>query len=113
MPGMVQEEQDLAYWLRGVMQLCIYPPLPSNPRLGRPRRRPGGGGRPAADTDANDLPVAWSCAEEAIMSAIRDKDPLGLGLPSPVALRLLQVGFFTYFTARFHFLTILGLLSVD
>jgi len=89
----VQEERDLAYWLRGVMQLCIYPPLPRNARLGRPREMAGGGPKAAGDgSSGGDQPVvAWSCAEVAVMSAIKEKDPLGLGLPNSMALRLLQV----------------------
>ena len=69
------------------MQMCIYPPKPNkNP----PRARSAG-----ADSSAHERskgqPVAWSCSEEAVMQLIRERDPFHVGLPSPVALRLLQV----------------------
>ncbi len=63
------------------MQMCIYPPKPRTPRS-----RP-----PANDWQYNAQAVAWSCSESAVMEAVREKDPFGRGLPSPIALRLLQV----------------------
>lgn len=92
-----QEERELAYWLRGVMQLCIYPPAPDiarkKPEAARQQRA---GSRKRLDS----VPVAWSCAEEAVLATIRERDPLGRGLPSPVALRLLQVSIDTVFCCR-------------
>lgn len=74
------------------MQLCIYPPRP-NSLLRKPEKtlETSQGQEGDNDKEGHGFPVAWSCAEEAIMAVIRQKDPLGLGLPSPVALRLMQV----------------------
>ena len=37
-------------------------------------------------------PEAWSCSDESLLKLLRSRDPTGLGLPSFLALRLLQVG---------------------
>ena len=80
----MQEERELAFWLRGIMQLCIYPPIPDSRRASNKEGE-------ASSKQGKGVPVVWSCAEEAVLEAIRNKDPLGKGLPSPIALRLLQV----------------------
>lgn len=92
-----QEQREIAYWLRGVMELCIYPPKPSGPKSQSkkykqdnvyPATEDNGGMR----TQPN-LPLAWSCSEEAILESLQNQDPSGQGIQDAIALRLLQVRF--------------------
>lgn len=82
---LLQEERELAYWLRGVMQMCIYPPRPSKRTSSSHEKENGDAGH-----RVHGQPVAWSCSEEAVMKLIQEKDPFHKGLPSTIALRLLQ-----------------------
>jgi hypothetical protein len=111
-------ERQLLYLLRGLMELCVYPPAAA-------AARPGGGGRrrhagdaatasaaegagSAADAGAaaaaagddarggsrgraaQPLPLPWSCSEEALLLLVAGRDPMARGLEGPLALRLLQ-----------------------
>ncbi|GIL81024.1 hypothetical protein Vretimale_9291 [Volvox reticuliferus] len=76
--GRPESERQLVFLLRGLMEWCIYPPqapsTPSGPLLrGRKSR----------------LLMSWSCTEEALLTLAKSRDPLGLGLEGPMALRLL------------------------
>lgn len=89
----LQEEREIAYWLRGVMQLCIYPPLPKHRSNTSHVSDELHRGTTDESGKAKYPPLAWSCSEEAILDTLRERDPSGKGLPGPMALRLVQVGF--------------------
>ena len=102
----------LAYFLRGLMELCIYPPRPAPGKAGRQparpqhnaqpetRGRPSHGKHPQAQegehTRSDDsgklhdtAPASAGCTDEAVMEVIRKRDPTHQGLPNLAAVRLL------------------------
>lgn len=111
----LQAEVVLAYFLRGLMDLCIYPPRPSQasppqsktqPESQKDRAEAG----TAQEGDASSLtdcdqsqqqegrcrkqrhdsaPLSASCTDEAIRKVIQDRDPTHQGLPNQAAVRLL------------------------
>ena len=112
----LQAEVVLAYFLRGLMDLCIYPPHPaqaSSPQSKSQRKSQKdrvGAGTCAPEGDASLLtdcdqsqqhesrcrkqwrdsaPLSASCTDEAIRKVIQDRDPTHQGLPNQAAARLL------------------------
>mmetsp|Transcript_18856 Transcript_18856/g.47617 ORF Transcript_18856/g.47617 Transcript_18856/m.47617 type:complete len:368 (-) Transcript_18856:237-1340(-) len=77
------EGRQRLFLLRGMMELCIYPPLPA-PKPASDRRREGG------DSAGRQAPVQWSCSDTAVMELLAARDPSGRGLPSVLAARLLR-----------------------
>ncbi|KAK9917046.1 hypothetical protein WJX75_000279 [Coccomyxa subellipsoidea] len=73
--AMPEEDRKLAFWLRGLMELCIYPPRPL-----AAQKVPG---------NRSSLPLPWSCTDQALLEMLKQRDPSGKGLPSVQALRLL------------------------
>ncbi|MEW5311637.1 MAG: hypothetical protein WDW38_003335 [Sanguina aurantia] len=71
-------DTQLLHLLRGMTDLCIYPPQQS----GQTASRKSG--------PRDQLLLAWRCTESALMTLILAKDPTGHGLDSVLALRLLQ-----------------------
>eukprot|EP00878_Enallax_costatus_P010077 GHUV01010518.1.p1 GENE.GHUV01010518.1~~GHUV01010518.1.p1 ORF type:complete len:851 (+),score=193.00 GHUV01010518.1:408-2960(+) len=82
--GRPTEERQLLYLLRGLMELCIYPPrvtsTPINPQRATIQ----------AGLDKTPLPIPWSCCDDALLKLISSRDPQGIGLEGPLGLRLLQ-----------------------
>ncbi|GIL50633.1 hypothetical protein Vafri_6764 [Volvox africanus] len=76
--GRPESERQLVFLLRGLMEWCIYPPQAPSVHSGPPLR-----GRKSR------LLMSWSCTEEALLNLAKSRDPLGLGLEGPMALRLL------------------------
>ena len=104
----LQADTVLAYLLRGLMDLCIYPPRPvpdkggeqpHRSRQGHTKGPPSHGKHPHAEgqhTQSDDsgwshdtAPVSAGCTEEAVMEVIRKRDPTHQGLPNQAAVRLL------------------------
>ena len=102
----------LTYFLRGLMELCIYPPRPAPGKAGRQPQRsqpsaqrhtrgwPSHGQHPQAkggqDTRFDDSGrlhdtalASAGCTDEAVMEVIRRRDPTQQGLPNQAAVRLL------------------------
>ena len=102
----------LAYFLRGLMELCIYPPRPAPGTAGKQpqssqnnaqheTRGPASHRKhPQAEegehTEADDsgrlhdtAPASAGCTDEAVMEVIRRRDPTHQGLPNLAAVRLL------------------------
>lgn len=102
----------LAYFLRGLIELCIYPPRPAPGKAGKQPQRsrrssesqtrgqPSHGKHPQAkggehirSDDSGSLhdtaPASAGCTDEAVMEVIRRRDPTHQGLPNQVAVRLL------------------------
>lgn len=79
------EDRQQIYLLRGMMELCIYPPtLPA-------KRKEGGSGEKGQEGDRQQHSVLqWSCSEPALLETLRSRDPTGTGLGSVLELRLLR-----------------------
>ncbi|KAG2490062.1 hypothetical protein HYH03_011527 [Edaphochlamys debaryana] len=71
-------ERHLVFLLRGLMEWCIYPP-----------QAPSTAGPPLRGRKSR-LLMQWSCTQDALLALARSRDPLGVGLEGPMALRLLQ-----------------------
>lgn len=97
-----EDERSMALYIRGLIDFCIYPPRPRHkhsPVEGGPAARYSNTswqsnsdaqqGRRQDRTDRH-TPETWSCSDEAQMQMVRSRDPAAIGLPSIVALRLLQ-----------------------
>lgn len=106
----LRAEAILAHFLRGLMELCIYPPRPAPGKRGStPRhshqhyaskqpsqdklRQPQPGAQHTLPGDGEGMhgtaPVPAGCTDEAIMEVIRQRDPTHQGLPNQAAVRLL------------------------
>ncbi len=111
----LQAEVVLAYFLRGLMDLCIYPPRPAHNSPPQSKTQPESQkdraeARTAQEGDASSLthcdqsqqqegrcrkqrhdsaPLSASCTDEAIRKVIQDRDPTHQGLPNQAAVRLL------------------------
>ena len=100
----------LAYLLRGLMELCIYPPRPAPGKAGKQPQgsgqrpttgHPSHGEHPQAEEEGEQTrsgdaggshdttPVSAGCTDEAVMEVIRRRDPTHQGLPNQAAVRLL------------------------
>ncbi|DBA74684.1 TPA: hypothetical protein ACH3X2_009349 [Trebouxia sp. C0005] len=110
-----QAEAALAYFLRGLMELCIYPPRPAQASFPQSKSQPElrednveagiapeGDASPLIDCDQpgqygsrcrqqrhDSAPLSASCTDEAIRKVIQDRDPTHQGLPNQAAVRLL------------------------
>lgn len=104
----LQAEAILAHFLRGLMELCIYPPRPTPGKISKQHtskyhtsnqsshdklRQPQTGAQHTLPEDSagaqNTAPVSAGCTDEAIMEVIRQRDPTHQGLPNQAAVRLL------------------------
>ncbi|KAK9827406.1 hypothetical protein WJX81_008695 [Elliptochloris bilobata] len=87
-----QEDQALALWLRGLMELCLYPPArPPHPGGARTTADAGGEGAATADGEQGaHVLLPWACGDAAVGEQLRARDPAGRGLPSVPAVRLLR-----------------------
>lgn len=111
----LQAEAALAYFLRGLMELCIYPPRPAQASFPQSKSQPElrednveagiapeGDASPLIDCDQpgqygsrcrqqrhDSAPLSASCTDEAIRKVIQDRDPTHQGLPNQAAVRLL------------------------
>ncbi len=111
----LQAEVVLAYFLRGLMDLCIYPPRPAQASPPQSKSQPdsqkdrvGAGSAPEGDASSlsdcdhsqqhdsrcrkqrhHSAPLSASCTDEAIRKVIQDRDPTHQGLPNQAAVRLL------------------------
>jgi serine/threonine protein kinase len=111
----LQAEAVLAYFLRGLMDLCIYPPRPAEASFPQSKSQPEphedsveagiapeGDGSSPTDCDQSQqhetrcrkqrldsAPLSASCTDEAIRKVIKDRDPTHQGLPNQAAVRLL------------------------
>ena len=111
----LQAEVVLAYFLRGLMDLCIYPPRPAQASPPQSKSQPESqkdreGAEIAQEGDASSLtdcdqsqqresrcrkqrhdsaPLSASCTDEVIRKVIQDRDPTHQGLPNQAAVRLL------------------------
>jgi serine/threonine protein kinase len=65
--GASAETKEIAVRLRAMLELCVFPPE-----------------RGVA------VMLSWECTEDALTRTIAARDPLGLGLPSAWALRLIR-----------------------
>ena len=78
----------LAYLLRSMMELCIYPPGPSDDLDHDPQASSRMG---RSDTSRSHTFLApWDCSEEHLLHMFRRRDPLGQGLPGVWCLRLVR-----------------------
>ncbi|KAL0037567.1 hypothetical protein WJX77_002920 [Trebouxia sp. C0004] len=110
-----QAEVVLAYFLRGLMDLCIYPPRPAQASYPQSKSQPESHedrveagtapeGQASSLTDCDQsqphesrcrkqrhdsAPLSASCTDEAIRKVIQDRDPTHQGLPNQAAVRLL------------------------
>ncbi len=111
--AIAQAEAALAYFLRGLMELCIYPPRPlhapstvdqqrqeshqgDRQTMDDPGTDTGGSSSQAGQQNSNheqqshdSTPLSASCTDDAIMDIIRKRDPTQQGLPNLAAVRLL------------------------
>jgi len=111
----LQAEAVLAYFLRGLMDLCIYPPRPAQASFSQSKSQPESqedsveaGIAPEGDASSltdcdqsqqhesrcrkqrhDSAPLSASCTDEAIRKVIKDRDPTHQGLPNQTAVRLL------------------------
>lgn len=79
---------QLAFLLRSMMELCIYPPGPSDgldhdPSTKRGMHRP-------ETSRSHTFLASWDCSEEHLLHVFRRRDPLGQGLPGVWSLRLIR-----------------------
>lgn len=79
---------QLAYLLRSMMELCIYPPGPSDD-LDHDPQASSRMGRPDMSRSHTFL-ASWDCSEEHLLHMFRRRDPLGQGLPGVWCLRLVR-----------------------
>ena len=103
----------MAYFLRGLMEMCIYPPRPihashmpaekhhkkrcsnaackpEHEKCERPDPHAPHQGQMDDDTRLHDsVPASASCTDDAIMFIIKQRDPTKQGLPNQAAVRLL------------------------
>ncbi|KAL9227537.1 hypothetical protein vseg_003215 [Gypsophila vaccaria] len=78
--GWNEDLKDLAYRLRSFMEMCILVPgLSTKPH-------------PKSDTHdhVKDSLASWKCSEEFFSNLIKDRDPLKLGFPNVLAMRLVR-----------------------
>lgn len=61
---MADHDAAAALLLRGLMELCVYPP--QDPRTGGE----SGGGGSGGGAGADHLPVSWSCTDDAVSMVI-------------------------------------------
>jgi len=94
-----EEERQRIYLLRGMMELCVYPPEPSSSRrhrgsssgsLNAEQQQQQAGEAAGEEAEPAGPPVQWSCSEPALLHLLSSRDPTGRGLRSVAALRLLR-----------------------
>ncbi|XP_019708885.3 uncharacterized protein [Elaeis guineensis] len=78
--GWSEHTKELAYRLRSYMELCILIPGIS------PQHHQNGGTKYPAGVS----PASWKCSEESFSHQVKSKDPLKLGFPNVLALRLVR-----------------------
>jgi serine/threonine protein kinase len=108
-------ERQLLYLLRGLMELCLYPPRVTGSNPARRAAFTGSGGdttsgtrseaavkgkirgQPGSSTNSSSsssssasVPLPWSCSENSLLQLVASRDPTGRGLEGGLALRLLQ-----------------------
>ncbi|KAI8471128.1 MAG: hypothetical protein J3K34DRAFT_468469 [Monoraphidium minutum] len=106
--GRPAAERAQLYALRGMLELCIYPPRKQpagkGERKGVGRARGdagahtgggaasggGGGGGGGSGGGGGAFLVPWSCSDDSLLRLIASRDPTGRGLGGVLALRLLQ-----------------------
>ncbi|CAM8890284.1 unnamed protein product [Rhodiola kirilowii] len=78
--GWSDDLKELAYKLRSLMELCILTPGTSSKNIkdGRTNRQGGV------------LPASWKCSEEFFSNYVKIRDPLSLGFPNILAMRLVR-----------------------
>ncbi|KAG0570157.1 hypothetical protein KC19_6G142700 [Ceratodon purpureus] len=81
--GMDEAAKNTIYLLRAYLEMCIL--LPGIPPHHHHHHQAG-----SVEQFEEVRLAAWKCTEEAVMQQIKQRDPLGIGIPDVWALRLLR-----------------------
>lgn len=81
--GMDESARETIYLLRAYLEMCIL--LPGTPPQHHYHHRSD-----TVDQAEEVRLAAWKCSEESVAQQIRQRDPLGIGMPDVWALRLLR-----------------------
>lgn len=81
--GMDEAAKNTIYLLRAYLEMCIL--LPGIPPQHHHHHQSG-----TIEKSEEARLAAWKCTEESVMQQIKQRDPLGIGMPDIWALRLLR-----------------------
>lgn len=81
--GMNESAKKTIYLLRAYLEMCIL--LPGIPPQHHHHHQSG-----TVEQSEEVRLAAWKCTEESVMQQIKQRDPLGIGMPDVWALRLLR-----------------------
>lgn len=81
--GMDEAAKNTIYLLRAYLEMCIL--LPGIPPQHHHHHQSG-----TVEQSEEVRLAAWKCTEESVMQQVKQRDPLGIGMPDVWALRLLR-----------------------